>query len=203
MSVTSQLYKVQYVLTAATQTLAVPFYFIDGSHLRVIRNREGAADLPLTVGTHYTVSGAGASSGGSITLTGVAVAIGDAITVKRYAPLTQATRYLENDKFRAPTHELALDKLTMLVQQAHEKADRGLGYSEGEVIGSGNVLPEVVTRRNRLLAFDSVGHVDVGISADDVRTLVVANPVAALSGVTDYGSVGDPVTDVADYGLIS
>lgn len=201
MSVTSQLYKVQYVLTSATQTLAVPFYFIDGSHLRVIRNREGVADIALAVGTHYSISGAGAAAGGSITLTGVDVAIGDNITVKRYAPLTQATRYMENDKFRASSHELALDKLTMLVQQAHEKADRGLAYDEGEVVGAGNVLPGAASRAQKVVGFTAAGALDLTVSLEDIRRIILINPVAAMTSATDYGDLG-AIEETADFGTI-
>jgi hypothetical protein len=76
-------------------------------------------------------------------------------------------------------------------------------YGSGEVIGIGNMLPDVPTRERKVLGFKTDGTLDLTVSLEDLRTLIVANPVAALTDVTDYGSVGDPVTDVADYGSIA
>lgn len=200
MSVPASNYKVQYLLTNALAALAIPFYFVESSHVRVIRTRNDV-DLPLTSG--FSIAGAGVEAGGTLTLDGTQAAIGDRITIKRNVPFTQLIRYLANDKFPASTHERGLDEGTMRAQVALEVAERGLNYGEGEVVGAANRLPDVPTRERKILAFDTAGRVDMNISAEDVNTLIVANPVNALTDVTDYGSVGDPVTDVADYGSIA
>jgi len=193
--------KVQFTLSSGDQSLAIPFYFLENSHVKVVRTRNGV-DTTLSA-TGYSLTGAGAEAGGTCVLTGLESAGGDRLTILRNVPASQLVDYAPNDRFPASTHERALDKLTMLGQRFLELAERALRFGEGEVIGSGNVLPNAITRADKILAFDDDGALDLSLGLDDVRTIVIANPVAALSDVTDYGSVGDPVTDVADYGSIA
>jgi hypothetical protein len=67
----------------------------------------------------------GNGSGGNVTLVTGATA-SDTITIIRSVPLTQETDYVENDSFPAETHEEALDKLTMQIQELNERMDRAL-----------------------------------------------------------------------------
>ncbi len=201
MSVASPTNKVQYVLASLAPTLAVPFYFIEDAHVKVIRTRAGFDDEYLTKDTHFTVSGAGNMVGGSITLLGVNVAVADVITVKRVVPFTQLFSYVPNDRFPAATQERALDFLTMLTQQVREITERSLVFAEGEVVGSGNILPEAADRALKVLGFDANGLLDLTVSLDDIRRLILVNPVDALTSVTDYGTLGE-ATDFADYGTI-
>lgn len=75
-----------------------------------------------TLGADYSVSGAGTASG-DVTFT-VAPAAGASIVLLRDVPATQKSAYPTNDNFPAVVHEDALDKLTMLVQQAEEALGR-------------------------------------------------------------------------------
>ena len=200
MSISAGTFKVQYTLTSAAQALVIPFYFIANTHVRVVRTRS-SVDFVLTGG--FTIAGAGVSSGGTLTLDGTQTTSGDRITIKRAIPLTQLIRYLANDRFPASTHERGLDEATMRAQQAHETADRGLRYGEGELMTSDHVLPGVASRGGRVLGFDDDGKLDLDTTLDQIRTLIIANPVNGLTSVTDYGSVGDPVDNVADYGSIA
>lgn len=199
MSVPASTGKVQYILTSATQALAVPFYFIDNSHVRVVRTRSGV-DVPI-IG--FTLTGAGNEDGGTLTLTGDGTAIGDRITIKRAVPLSQLVNYAPNDRFPASTHERALDKLTMLVQQMNEVSGRSLIYGEGEVVGAGNQIPNIVGRALKVLAFDDEGLVDVSLSLEALQRLIIYNPVDALPSVTDYGQISEAASSFADYGTIS
>ena len=62
-----------------------------------------------------------ASPGGSVTF-GSATA--STVRIERETPLTQETNYTAYDAFPAETHELALDKAVMLVQdEARDRAD--------------------------------------------------------------------------------
>jgi hypothetical protein len=133
MSVSTTTAKVAYTLSSTTQTLSVPFYFLESNHLKVIKTVSGA-DTVLTIGTNYTVTGAGNNAGGSITLTGTGVAIGNVITIRRDVPITQLVDYVYNDKFPAETHERALDKLTMIAQAFSEQAGRTLRFGESEAL---------------------------------------------------------------------
>jgi hypothetical protein len=190
--------KQQFTLTSGTQTIAVPFYFLENSHVKVVRTRNGV-DTTLTAG--FTISGAGDADGGQIVFSGAGTIAGDRITVMRVVPILQLTSYAPNDRFPASSHERALDKLTMLVQMVEEKVGRALLYKEGEVIGNGHALPAVAVRALKLLGFDANGLLDLTVSIEDVRRLIVANPVGGLPDVFDYGTLGE-TTGVFDYGTI-
>ena len=200
MSVPASNYKIQYVLTSAAQALAIPFYFISASHVRVIRTRY---DVDSVLSSGFVIAGAGTEAGGTLTLDGTQTIAGDRITIKRNVPLTQLIEYSPNDRFPASTHERGLDEATMRAQQAYELAERGLTYGEGEVIGAGNRLPTIPERERRVVGFKTDGTLDLSVSLEDIRTIIIANPVDGLTDVTDYGSIGDPVEVVADYGSIA
>jgi hypothetical protein len=91
------------------------FTFLDADELLVVRNTAGVPTT-LVKDTDYTVSG-GNNSTGSIT-TPSAIAAGSTLLVTRVTKKTQLTSYTTGDRFPATTHERALDKLTMLVQEA-------------------------------------------------------------------------------------
>lgn len=175
MSVPSATGKVQYVLASATATLAIPFYFITNSHVRIVRRRD---DEDETLASGFALSGAGSISGGECVLDGTQTAVGDIITIKRSVPMTQEFRYVPNDRFPASTHERALDMLTMQAQATREVAERGLLFSEGEVLNGENFLPPVLTRANKRLGFDTAGRVSM---EDPIAVTVATGDVIELS----------------------
>lgn len=198
MSVTAGTSKVQYVLTSATQALFIPFFFVEANHVKVVRTRDG---VDTVLGTGFAVAGAGNTAGGNLTLAGTHTQIGDRITIKRSIPLTQLFSYAPNDRFPASTQERALDLLTMLAQQVSETAGRALVFGEGELADDGNVLPNEATRADKAIGFDEDGDLDLTVSLQEIRRLILVNPVGGLLNVTDYGTLGE-TTDVADWGTI-
>ena len=110
-----------YAGAGTTGPFTVPFRFLDDSHLRVIRTL-GLVETVLVLGTDYTVSGVGLATG-TVTLT-APLPVGQTLTVVRNVPATQEADYVPGDAFPAESHEEALDKLTMLVQQNTEELTR-------------------------------------------------------------------------------
>jgi hypothetical protein len=84
----------------------------------------------LDLNTDYIVTGAGNQNGGSLTTT-FAVPIDWHLRIERIVEPTQLTSYQEGDAFPALSHERALDKLTMLVQQALRTGGSGSGGGGG------------------------------------------------------------------------
>ncbi|WP_320733849.1 phage tail fiber protein [Enterobacter kobei] len=116
MTVSSEQSFIEYNGDGATQTFAVPFYFILNSDISVtVADASGNLD-ELTYGVDFSASGGGNPDGGSATLN-TAYASGYTILIYRNPPETQETAYYENGKFPAKSHEKALDKLTMLIQK--------------------------------------------------------------------------------------
>lgn len=134
---------------------AVNFPFIDDTYLRVIKTNTSGVDSILIYGTDYSVSGAGTPSG-SVTLVAV-LAVGEKLTIVRNVPATQEVDYVENDSFPAESHEEALDKLTMLVQQTAERVGRALVIPASDV-NPITEIPNAASRANSYLAFDASGN---------------------------------------------
>jgi len=118
MSVQNESSRIQYSGNGSTETAyAVPFKFFEDTDLEVYLTDESGVDALLANGVDYTATGAGAEEGGELT-TMEAYGEETLITIVRSIPATQLATYQENSRFPAATTETALDRLTMLVQQA-------------------------------------------------------------------------------------
>ena len=92
--------------------------------------------------TDYTVSGAGAATGGNVTFVS-APGCGLTVAVVRDVPYTQATAYPAGGPFPESSHEDALDKATMLIQQVKELVTRSWRFAAGSVrAAAGYVVDE-------------------------------------------------------------
>jgi hypothetical protein len=116
MSVSTTISSVSYAGNASTSA-AYPttFPFFDAADLSVVVNAVGVPTT-LALGSGYSVTG-GAGSTGSITTTS-AVPSTSTVIITRSTAKTQLTSYTTGDRFPASAQEKALDKLTMLVQEA-------------------------------------------------------------------------------------
>lgn len=173
--VSSENNSVNYTLSDAFQTLAIPFPFQANNTIYVYKGADGA--ITLTQGVDYSILGAGLESGGSITLTGTATDAGDFLTILRDVPITQLTDYIANDRFPAEVHERALDKLTMIAQQ-HERELQGAFRIPAY---EGTVSP--ITRAQRagkLFNFDDTGA--------PIFNWTVAEIIAAAQNVSGDGA---------------
>lgn len=101
--------------SGSTGPFLFAFPFLDDSQISVEKTVAGVTTA-LTPNVDFTVSGAGSSSGGSVTLT-VALAVGSTLTVTRTMPIEQATSLPNQGPFFATTVEAAFDYLTMICQQ--------------------------------------------------------------------------------------
>lgn len=125
MTVSSQQSEVPYAGDGVTKIFPIPFYFLQNSDIQIVVNDALGNLYPAVQNVDYTVTGAGNQAGGTATF-GVAPINGRTITIQRIVPATQLTDYQPNDDFPAETHERALDKLTMLVQQVNAGLSRAL-----------------------------------------------------------------------------
>jgi len=134
MTVSSSTNRDDHAGNGVTVAFTVNFKFLANSHIRVIHKDALGVETTWVEITDYTLTGAGNPTG---TLTAVtAPASGETITILRNVPQTQETDYVENDSFPADTHETALDKLTMQVQQLQENLDRLIQFPETSTISN-------------------------------------------------------------------
>jgi|GEM_PF-6632056 len=130
MSVQSDTSRIQYTGNGSAVTpYPVPFVFLEATHIHVVVTDEAGSETALTLGTEFTVAGAGSPSGGTVT-TKTAIPGTRKLTIYREVPATQQTKILENSKMPAEAIEKGLDKLTMICQQLKRKVERAFRFSE-------------------------------------------------------------------------
>jgi hypothetical protein len=144
MTVSTTTAKVSYAGNGSTTAFAVGFYFLANADLKVTLRSAAGVETVRTLGTDYSVTGAGVPSGGTVTMT-VAPASGTTLVLSRNAPLTQVVDYQPNDPFPANTHEQALDKLTMITQQMQEQLDRSVKTAISDTITPDQLLTTITT----------------------------------------------------------
>lgn len=106
--------------------------------------------------TDYTVTGANEAAGGNVVF--VAPPDADAIIViVRDAPATQPANYGEGDDFPAETHEQALDRATVLIQQIEARLARSIHLPDDEEDAASMELPAKAARADGVLGFDADG----------------------------------------------
>jgi len=111
---------VAYQGDGVTTNFTVPFYYIDQNDLVVTVAAAGGTPVSQTQNVTYSVidvpvNGVRAA-GGTVSFMG-APGAGSTVLITRRTNRTQERVYAENDPFPAKSHELALDKLTLLVQE--------------------------------------------------------------------------------------
>ena len=155
MTVSSTTTKVSYTGNGVTSVFAYTFKIFADSEINV-----WVDGVAKTLVTHYSVSGAGSSSGGNVTFTaGNIPASSESIVFTRTIARTQVTDYVENDTFPAETHEAALDKLTLISQEIDNKLSADIFKFAETVTDAGTVEISLdsATRSSKVLAFDSSG----------------------------------------------
>lgn len=218
MTVSSTTSKVSYSGNGSTLAFSVTFYFLASAHLKVVVRSSNGTETVKTLGTHYTVTGAGDPAGGTVTML-TAPASGETLVISRNVPLTQVTDYQANDPFPAETHEQALDKLTQITQQVQEELTRAIKLSVSNTMTSTEFTVGASTRANKVLGFDSAGELAVtqeigtyrgnwaGSTAYQQRDIIKdtsnANIYICVTAHTSSGS--QPIssnTDVAKWALL-
>jgi hypothetical protein len=191
------------------------FYFdfalLEESHLEVY-TVDTANSGTTTLQSAYQLDNGWGDNGGSITFNlDEQPANGITVFMQRDIPVTQETDYIPGDPFPAETHEDALDKLTMLLQQLYGLFDRCIIVPIGDT-ATDLELPFATARANKYLVFDSDGNVDIATataagsiysttetdtlfnthstsSDHDGRYYTETEINALLAGLTDYYNV--------------
>mgnify|MGYP003109267663 CR=1 FL=1 len=163
MTVSTTIIKSSHNGNGSTTTFAYNFRILSNSDLVVIiRNNSTGTETTKTLTTHYTVSGAGDPTGGSITFTsGNIPASGETVVIRRNVPQTQSIDYIANDPFPAETHEEGLDRTTMIAQQVSEATDRSIKLSRTNTMTSTEFTVGATDRANKVLGFDNAGELSV------------------------------------------
>jgi hypothetical protein len=193
--------RLQYIADGVQTLFVFTFPIFDTDNLQVF------VEEVLQVGT-YTVSGVGASHGGSITFIAPPSA-GARITLRRMLPVQRTTDFQEGGDFRAATLNNELDYQTAALQQVQTDMERGLRLSPTDT-DAPTTLPVSTERAGKVLAFDASGQPVVlppsanlpddasdrfVIGSGQVTPRTLADRFASIPTVLDRGAKGDGGTD--------
>ena len=148
--------RAQYTATSGQTVFSVPFEFFSNADLKVY-----IGETLKTLTTHYTVTGAGVTGGGSITLTSGATA-GQVVTIVRDIPVSRVTDFPLSGPFNVDDLNTELDRLTAISQQLETKLTRTVRLDDFDQPNTFQVLPSKTSRAGKIMAFDSNGNVTVG-----------------------------------------
>jgi len=219
MTVSSTNTKNSYSGDASTTVFAYTFKIFDDDDISVIlRTDATGGETVQTKGTHYSVSGVGNAGGGNITFV-TAPASGITVVLIRATVQTQTTDYTPNDPFPAASHEEALDRLTLMVQDQQEELDRSIKVSRTNTISSTEFTIGASDRANKVFAFDGNGDFSVTqeigtykgtdatvtTSAYSARDIVKSTTAAQLDNVyiaTQNSPAGTSLTNTTYWQLL-
>ena len=147
MPVSSTARKVSY--SGSTAALTVSFYFLESSDLKVIgTTASGAAtESTLTLNTDYTVTGAGSTAGGTVTLsTGstYSASTANVLTILRTEQFLQPDDLPGAGDLNTQTIENMADRLTFLAQQLNDDLSGAAKFRQTSIY-SNAILPDPST----------------------------------------------------------
>jgi len=162
MTISSTTVKNSYSGNGTLDTFNYTFKIFADADLQVIIRDATATETVKTLTTHYTVTGAGSGSGGTVVFTaGNIPTATETVVIRRASPQTQAIDYIANDPFPAESHEEGLDRSMMAIQQLQEEVDRSIKLSRTNTMNSTEFTIGDTDRANKVFGFDSAGELVV------------------------------------------
>ena len=193
--------RVQYTASSGQTAFSVPFEFFTTSDIKVYNGTSLLTyNASPSSASQYSVTGAGVSGGGSITLGGGAT-LNDVITIYRDLGIARSTDFPTSGAFQIDSLNTELDKIIAMIQQV----ERDLKFSPKAAATTSNTynltLPKLVA--NKILSVNSSGTaLEFDQSITDVATVAgIAANISTVSGiaanVTTVAGISSNVTAVA------
>jgi hypothetical protein len=183
--------RIAYEAAAGQDVFAVPFVFENEAHLDVYVN-----DVLKTLSTHYTTSGAGDPTGGSITLVTPST-LNDSVVIARVLTYELSIHIPTSGNLDIPAINLMFSSFTMMLQQLAADLPRSIRQPISDVDDL-SALPVAATRASKYLAFDADGDVSLvsSVSTSVAATAFIltlmddpdAPTARATLGITDQAS---------------
>ena len=194
--------RVQYTATAGQTSFTVPFEFFANADLKVFN---GTTELSFAASpadqTEYSVSGAGQTGGGSITLGAPGATLNDVITIYRDLAIERTTDFPTSGAFQINSLNTELDKIIAMAQQL----ERDLKFSPKAAATTANTFditfPNLVA--NKVLSVNSAGNgLEFAQDITDITTIAgIASDVTTVSGIA--ANVTAVANDATDIGTVA
>lgn len=193
MTVASTQNRISYAGNDVITAFAFPYLFFANTDLKVILVVDATGvETVQTIDTHYSVTGAGEESGGTVTMV-TPPATGESLVIIRELSLTQDLDLVENDALPAEEVEKAFDRQTMMVQQAIEAVGRSVTLPEGFTGSFDGTLPTPVA--NTAIVVNSTGDgLAEGPTVTDIASAQTNATAAAASATAAASSASNAAT---------
>ncbi|CAB4187748.1 hypothetical protein UFOVP1167_7 [uncultured Caudovirales phage] len=170
--------RVRYTATAAQTAFSVPFQFLAAADLKLYQN-----GVLKTLSTHYTVTGAGASSGTVTLVTGATLS--DDILIVRDVPIARIGDFPISGPFDVESLNSQLDALTMMARDLETRIDRRtLRLSQTDSPETLSDLPAKASRIGKLLVFDADGQPTASASTPAIDAATAAAAASAATATS-------------------
>jgi hypothetical protein len=183
--------RIQYSGDGSQTAFTYPFPIFVDADMEVYED-----DVLQTITTHYTVAGAGDSSGGTVTFV-TAPAADVVVTLLRNIAIERTSDFQESGEFRAKVINDELDKLTATAQQIETDQDRSLRLGPTDSATS-TIIPNKALRSGKVLGFDDNGD-PVASTTDltDIESIATDAAASAAAAAISETNAGDDATATA------
>ena len=162
MTISSTTVKNSYSGNGTLDTFNYTFKIFANTDIQVIIRDANATETVKTLTTHYTVTGAGSGSGGTVVFTSGNIPTNtETVVLRRALPQTQSIDYIANDAFPAESHEEGLDRSMMAIQQLQEEVNRSIKLSRTNTMNTTEFAIGDTDRAGKIFGFDSNGELVV------------------------------------------
>ena len=170
MTITTTIIKNSYDGDGNQAAFQFNFKVLDQADIEVLIRAADGTETKKTIQTHYTVSGVGVATGGSVTFTvGNIPAATEKVILRRATAQTQVLDLVENDPFSAESIEAALDRTIAINQELQEQVDRAIKLSPTNAMSSTEFTVDATNRQNKVLAFDGAGELSIAQTLGDYQ----------------------------------
>ena len=203
MTVTTTTTTNTYTGDGTTTAFSFTFEILETTDIKVIvvTTATGAESVRSigTGSTNYAVTGTGNVNGGTVTFV-TAPTASETVFLMRNMGFTQPTDYRTNDPFPAETHENALDRMALQIQQVSRRLDRALLRPESDT--TSGALPHNIDLKGGVLKFNSSSGVpEADSSLTDVATssangLMSSSDKAKLDGIEASATTDQTASEI-------
>lgn len=174
----------QYTASAGQTVFAYSFEIFEVTDIKVYKASTLLTYASSPSGaTQYSISGAGSTGGGNVTLGGGATN-GDIYTIVRDIPVKRTTDFPLSGPFVIDSLNTDLDKMVAMMGEREDEIVRSIKLSDEDSTAT-LTLPLKASRANNILTFDSNGNVSASIAATDVATVAgIASNVTTVAGIS-------------------